>query len=70
MTEQELEKLVETKFAEADKAFEDRPKKFFITQNGRGVVDGGEMYNALLQDVLDVVQKAIVGILKDSHHTH
>ena len=45
MTEQELEKLVEAKFAEADKAFEDRPKKFFITQNGRGVVDGGELYN-------------------------
>ena len=36
----------------------------------RQSIDGGEMYNALLQDVLDVVQKAIVGILKDSHHTH
>ena len=51
MTEQELEKLVEAKFAEADKAFEDRPKKFFITQNGRGVVDGGELYNKVYTDV-------------------
>ena len=48
----------------------EHPKKFFLTENGRGVVDGGEMYNALLHDVLDVVQKAMVGILKDSHHTH
>ena len=65
----DFEALVKAKFDEAD-ATSEHPKKFFLTENGRGVVDGGEMYNALLQDVLDVVQKAIVGILKDSHHTH
>ena len=65
----DFEALVKAKFDEAY-ASSEHPKKFFLTENGRGVVDGGEMYNALLQDVLDVVQKAIVGILKDSHHTH
>ena len=64
----DFEALVKAKFDEAY-ASSEHPKKFFLTENGRGVV-GGEMYNALLQDVLDVVQKAIVGILKDSHHTH
>ena len=66
MTEQELEKLVETKFAEADKAVEDRPKKFFITQNGRGVVDGGELYNKVYTDVLRVAQQACTAILKEA----
>ena len=65
----DFEALVKAKFDEAYAASE-HPKKFFLTENGRGVVDGGEMYNALLHDVLDVVQKAMVGILKDSHHTH
>ena len=63
MTEQELEKLVEAKFAEADKAFEDRPKKFFITQNGRGVVDGGELYNKVYTDVLRVAQQAWTAVI-------
>ena len=66
MTEQELEKLVETKFAEADKAFEDRPKKFSVTQNGRGVVDGGELYNKVYTDVLRVTQQACTAILKEA----
>ena len=65
----DLEALVKATFDEAYAASE-QPKKCFLTENGRGVVDGGEMYNALLHDVLDVVQKAMVGILKDSHHTH
>ena len=65
----DFEALVKAKFDEAYAASE-HPKKFFLTENGRGVVDGGEMYNALLHDVLDVVQKAMVGILKDSLHTH
>ena len=66
----DFEALVKAKFDEAYAASE-HPKKFFLTENGRGVVDGGEMYNGLLKDTLDVVQKAIVGILKDSHHhTH
>ncbi len=66
MTEQELEKLVEAKFAEADKDFEDRPKKFFITENGRGVVDGGDLYNKVYTDVLRVSQQAVTAILKEA----
>ena len=65
----DFEALVKAKFDEAYHSSE-HPKKFFLTENGRGVVDGGEMYNALLTDVLNVVQKAIVSILKDSHHAH
>ncbi len=53
----DFEALVKAKFDEAYAA-SDHPKKFFLTENGRGVVDGG-----------DVVQRAVVGILKDSHHT-
>lgn len=65
MTEQELEKLVADKLNEACQATE-HPKKFFITENGRGVVDGGDLYNAVLQDVLQVVQKAMTDILKET----
>ena len=54
----DFEALVKAKFDEAYAASE-HPKKFFLTENGRGVVDGGEMYNALLHDVLDVVQRAM-----------
>ena len=40
MTEQEIEKLVQDKLNEA---YQENvpPKKFFLTENGRGVVDGG-----------------------------
>ena len=65
MTEQDLEKLVQDKLDEAYKESE-HPKKFFITANGRGVTDGGDLYNALLKDVLCVVQKAMTGILKET----
>jgi|GEM_PF-268143 len=65
----DFEALVKAKFDEAY-ASSEHPKKFFLTENGRGVVDGGEMYNALLQDVLDVVQKAIVSILSVSPMPH
>ena len=65
----DFEALVKAKFDEAYAASE-HPKKFFLTENGRGVVAGGEMYNALLHDVLDVVPRAVVGILMDSNHTH
>ena len=41
MTEQEIEKLVQDKLNEAYKENEP-PKKFFLTENGRGVVDGGD----------------------------
>lgn len=64
MTEQDLEKLVQDKLNEAYKATE-HPKKFFITANGRGVTDGGDLYNAVLEDVMRVVQKAVTDILKE-----
>lgn len=65
MTEQQLEELVQDKFKEACQEVE-HPKKFFITENGRGVTDGGDLYNALLEDVLQVVQKATTKILKEA----
>ena len=65
MTEQALEKLVQDKLNEAYKNNE-HPKKFFVTENGRGVVDGGELYNAVLNDVLRVVQEAVTEILKEA----
>ncbi len=65
MTEQDLEKLVQDKLAEACTGTE-HPKKFFITENGRGVVDGGDLYNAVLTDVLQVVGKAMTSILKET----
>ncbi|SFI09184.1 hypothetical protein FZ041_09615 [Selenomonas caprae] len=65
MTEQEIEKLVQEKLDEAYKA-EDHPKKFFITENGRGVTDGGDLYNALLSDMMRISQKALTEILKEA----
>ena len=65
MTAQEIEKLVQDKLNEAYKANE-HPKKFFVTENGRGVVDGGDLYNALLEDVMRVVQQAMTEILKEA----
>lgn len=41
------------------------PKKFFITENGRGVVDGGDLYNAVVADVMSVVKVAIGEILSE-----
>lgn len=65
MTAQEIEKLVQDKLNEAYKANE-HPKKFFVTENGRGVVDGGDLYNAILEDVMRVVQQATTEILKEA----
>ncbi len=65
MTEQEIEKLVQDKLDEAYKA-EEHPKKFFITENGRGVMDGGDLYNALLSDMMRISQKALTEILKEA----
>lgn len=62
MDKKQLAKMVAEKI---DAAFQasDHPKKFFITENGRGVVDGGDLYNAVLKDVLGVVSVALVDIL-------
>ena len=65
MTAQEIEKLVQDKLNEAYKANE-HPKKFFVTENDRGVVDGGDLYNAVLEDVMRVVQQAMTEILKEA----
>ena len=63
MTEQEIEKLVQDKLNEA---YQENvpPKKFVLTENGRGVVDGGDMYNSVVEDVLRIVQKAMTETLK------
>lgn len=66
LTDQELEQLVAEKFSEADQNFSDRPKKFFVTENGRGVVDGGELYNRVYTDVLRVSQEAVTAVLKEA----
>ncbi|MCH3959991.1 MAG: hypothetical protein LKE51_11705 [Selenomonas sp.] len=65
MTDQEIEKLVQDKLNEAYKA-EEHPHKFFITANGRGVTDGGDLYNALLADMMRISQKAMTEILKEA----
>lgn len=65
MDKDKLTKLVTEKVDAACKA-STHPKKFFITENGRGVVDGGDLYNAVLKDVLDVVKVALVDILDET----
>ncbi len=59
---EQLAQMVAEKVDAALKA-SDHPKKFFITENGRGVVDGGDLYNAVLKDVMGVVQVALIEIL-------
>jgi len=59
---EQLAQMVAEKIDAAFKA-SDHPKKFFITENGRGVVDGGDLYNAVLKDVIGVVQVALIEIL-------
>lgn len=65
MDKEKLAKLVASKIDAAMKAG-DHPKKFFITENGRGVVDGGDLYNAVLADVMSVVKVALVDILQEA----
>ena len=64
MNKEQLAKMVAEKIDAALKAG-DHPKKFFITENGRGVVDGGDLYNALLKDVLGVVTVALTDIFQE-----
>ena len=61
----DFEALVKAKFDEAY-ASSEHPKKFFLTENGRGVVDGGELYNKVYTDVLRVAQQACTAILKEA----
>lgn len=64
MDKEQLAKLVSDKIDAALKSSE-HPKKFFITANGRGVTDGGDLYNAVMVDVLDVVKVALVDIFQE-----
>ena len=64
MDKEQLKKLVNEKIDAAVKSGE-HPKKFFITENGRGVVDGGDLYNAVFKDVLGVVKIALTDILEE-----
>ena len=66
MDKKQIEKLVAEKVDAALKA-NDTPKKFFITENGRGVVDGGDLYNAVLNEVLSVMKTALVDIISEIH---
>lgn len=61
MTKEQLAKMIANKIDAAMKSSE-HPKKFFITENGRGVVDGGDLYNAVLKDVLGVMSVALADI--------
>lgn len=61
MNKELLAKMIAEKIDAALKSGE-HPKKFFITENGRGVVDGGDLYNAVLKDVLGVVSVALTDI--------
>ena len=63
MDKEQLAKFIAEKFDEALKA-SDHPKKFFITANGRGVTDGGDLYNALLKDVVGVVATALTEVIQ------
>jgi len=65
MDKEKIQKIVAEKFDAAFNA-SDHPKKFYVTENGRGVVDGGDLYNAVLKDVLGVVQTALVGIIEET----
>ena len=64
MDKKQIEKLVAEKIDAAFKA-NDTPKKFFITENGRGVVDGGDLYNAVLAETLNIMKIALVDIISE-----
>lgn len=64
MDKEKLVALIGEKIDAALKSGE-HPKKFFITANGRGVTDGGDLYNAVLNDVLGVVKVALADVLAE-----
>ena len=63
MDKEQLAQMIAEKIDAALKA-SDHPKKFFITANGRGVTDGGDLYNAVLKDALGVVTVALTDIFQ------
>ena len=64
MNKEQLAKMIANKIDAALQSGE-HPKKFFMTENGRGVVDGGDLYNAVLKDVLGVVSVALTDIFAE-----
>ena len=64
MDKENLAKIISEKIDAAVNSTE-HPKKFYITENGRGVVDGGDLYNAILKDVLGVVKIALPEIIAE-----
>ena len=64
MDKEKLAALIGEKIDAALKA-NDTPKKFFITENGRGVVDGGDLYNAVLNEVVSVMKVALTDIISE-----
>ena len=64
MDKEKLVALIGEKIDAALKSSE-HPKKFFVTENGRGVVDGGDLYNAVLNDVLGVLKVALADIISE-----
>ena len=64
MDKEKLAALIGEKIDAALKA-SDTPKKFFVTENGRGVVDGGDLYNAVLQEVISVMKVALADIIAE-----
>ena len=64
MDKEKLAELIGEKIDAALKA-SDTPKKFFVTENGRGVVDGGDLYNAVLKEVLGVMKVALADIIAE-----
>ena len=64
MTKEQLANMIANKIDAALQSGE-HPKKFFMTENGRGVVDGGDLYNAVLKDVLGVVSVALTEIFAE-----
>ena len=64
MDKEQLAKMIAEKIDAALKSGE-HPKKFFITANGRGVTDGGELYNAVLADAISVMKVALIDIFQE-----
>ncbi len=64
MDKEQLAKMIAEKIDAAMQAG-DHPKKFFITANGRGVTDGGELYNAVLADAISVMKVALIDIFQE-----
>ena len=64
MDKEKLTKIISEKIDSALQSSE-HPKKFYITENGRGVVDGGDLYNAVLKDAVEVMKVALVDILAE-----